>query len=146
MYIFNRAFEGWTKKPLLGWGTGAYPLVYPPDLNGYWIANLELHILFDTGILGLVLFGIALVAVAWCTLRALRYSAPGWNTTRLLLLGLLLSVAGLFLAYQVTDATWLGFTWALLAMLMMAARFAAPAQTSAAVQNPTGSRVGSNPE
>ena len=127
MYIFNRAFEGWTKKPLLGWGTGAYPLVYPPDLNGYWIANLELHILFDTGIVGLILFGIAIVAAARRSLRALRRSGPAWNTTRLLLLGLLVSAAGLLLAYQVTDATWMGFTWALLALLMMAARFAAQA-------------------
>jgi hypothetical protein len=144
LIIFTQAIDGWKQKPLLGWGTGAYPLVYPPDLNGYWIANLELHILFDTGIVGLFLFGIAVVATARRGWRGLRGSGPGWSTVRLVLLGLLLSAAGLFLAYQVTDATWMGFTWALLALLMMAARFAA--QTSATGQTEATSRVGSHPE
>jgi hypothetical protein len=31
---YIRAFDGWLQRPLLGWGAGSYPLVYPPRPGG----------------------------------------------------------------------------------------------------------------
>jgi hypothetical protein len=126
---FTQAVDGWAQRPILGWGTGSFALIYPAEpgieLTTTWIANLELHILFDTGVVGLALFGIAIIAMARRGIRSLRGPVSSWGTTHLILLGLLIGGAGLFLAYQVTDATSMGFTWAYLALLVMSARFAA---------------------
>jgi hypothetical protein len=125
--IFSNTIDGWLKQPVFGWGTGSYPLVYSPGYtDAYWIANLELHMLFDTGIVGLALFAIAVVVAAWRGVRALRGPASSWGTTHFILLGLLIAGAGLLFAYQVTDATWIGFTWVFFALLVMSSRLIAP--------------------
>ncbi len=119
--IFSNTVEGWLRQPVLGWGTGSYPLLYPPNyIEAYWIANIELHILFDTGIVGLVLFAIPVVVAARRGVRALRRSKAEWSTAHFIVLGLLVAGAGLLFAYQITDATWLGFTWVFFALLVMA--------------------------
>lgn len=129
--IFSQAVEGWSQRPILGWGTGSFPFLYPTepgaDLGNTWIANLELHILFDTGIVGLALFYIAIITIALRGVRSIRVVVSGWKTVHFILLGLLVGGAALFVAYQVTDATWMGFTWAFLALFLMAAYFAATA-------------------
>jgi hypothetical protein len=126
--IFSQAFEGWTRRPILGWGTGSFPAIYPPQQGGVitndWIANLELHILFDTGLVGFLLFAVAMVTIAMRGLRSLSGATSRWGSTEFVLLGLMVSAGALLLAYQVTDATWLGFTWVLLALLVMSARVA----------------------
>lgn len=117
--VFSDAFRGWLERPLLGWGTAAFPLVYPPPPGGgYWIANIMLHTLFDTGIIGLFLLGAAGVWAALRALKALRKAPALWNTQAFLTYGLLSACAGLFIAYQVTDGSWLGFTWLLFALLV----------------------------
>jgi hypothetical protein len=122
--VYTNAFEGWLRRPLLGWGAGAYPLVYPPPPGGgYWIANAELHALFDTGIVGLVLLVGAVGFAALGAVRALRAPASEWGAARYATFGLLVAAAGLALAYQLTDGTWLGFTWVLVAMLAAAGRY-----------------------
>jgi hypothetical protein len=127
--IFSQAFEGWTRRPVFGWGTGSFPTIYPPQEGGVvtndWIANLELHILFDTGVVGLLMFSVAVIAIARRGLRGLRAPVSAWGSTNFALLGVMVSTSALLLAYQVTDATWLGFTWVLLALLVMSARVAA---------------------
>jgi O-antigen ligase len=130
--IFSNTIDGWIRHPVLGWGSGAYPLIYPPDYTGaYWIANLELHILFDTGTVGLILFAIPVIVAARRGARALRGPKVNWSTTQFIVLGLLIAGAGLLFAYQITDATWMGFTWVFLALLVMATRFAAQAKAQA---------------
>jgi hypothetical protein len=122
--IYSRAFDGWLQRPLLGWGAGSYPLVYPPRPGGgYWIANAELHALFDTGIVGLALLVGALGIAAAGAVRALRASASEWRADHCVTFGLLLAGAGLALTYQLTDGTWLGFTWVLVAMMAAAGRY-----------------------
>jgi hypothetical protein len=124
--IFGNTVDGWLKQPIFGWGTGAYPQVYSPGYtDAYWIANLELHMLFDTGVVGLALFAIAVVVAAWRGVRALRGPTMGWSTLHSILLGLLVAGAGLLFAYQVTDATWIGFTWVFFALLVMSSRIVA---------------------
>ncbi len=117
--VFTDAFDGWLKRPLLGWGAGAFPLVYPPPPEGgSWIANIELHALFDTGIVGLILLATAALAAGWRAFKAIRYPTGQWGTQSYLTFGLLSAGVGLMAAYQVTDGSWLGFTWVLLAMLV----------------------------
>ncbi|MEO8286968.1 MAG: O-antigen ligase family protein [Chloroflexota bacterium] len=135
--IFRQSADAWLQRPVFGWGTGSFALLYPPDLNGYWISNLELHLLFDTGIVGFLFFTAAIVIAARKARGALRTPASGWHTTHFVLLGLLIGGVGLLVAYQLTEATWMGFTWAFLALLVMAAHHArppleSPAQTAAA--------------
>jgi hypothetical protein len=126
--IYRQAFEGWLRSPILGWGAGAYPLVYPPPPSGggYWIANAELHVLFDTGIVGLLLLVGAVGAAVVGAIRALRAPTGEWNPDRYVTFGLLAAGAALLGAYQLTDGTWLGFTWVLVAMLAAAERYVAP--------------------
>lgn len=123
--VYTDAFEGWTRRPILGWGAGAFPFVYPPPPEGgYWIANIILHILFDTGIVGLLVLAVAGGSAAWRAVRALRRPIAGWNTMQFALFGLLMAGVGLLAAYQVTDGSWLGFTWVYFAMLVAAGRLA----------------------
>ncbi|MGA7732027.1 MAG: O-antigen ligase family protein [Chloroflexia bacterium] len=121
--VFTDAFEGWLRRPILGWGAGAFPLVYPPPpQGGYWIANIELHALFDTGIVGLALLAVAVVIAGRRAFNAIRYPSALWDAQAFVTFGLLCAGLGLLAAFQVTDGSWLGFTWLLLAMLMAGGR------------------------
>jgi hypothetical protein len=123
--IYVQAFEGWTRRPILGWGSGAFPQVYPPPPEGgYWIANVLLHVLFDTGIVGLLIVGAAAVLAAWQGLRALRRAPARWDTIHYALFGLLAAGAGLLIAYQVTDGSYLGLAWVFFAILVAAGKYA----------------------
>jgi hypothetical protein len=123
--VFANALEGWLRRPLLGWGLNSYQYVYPPAPRaGYWIGNLELHILFDTGLVGFVLFGAAVGLAGRRGLRALRPPAATWDTPHYILFGLLAGGLGLLLAYQLTEGLWLGFTWVFFALLVAAGRYA----------------------
>jgi hypothetical protein len=126
--VLVNALEGWQQRPWLGWGLNSYRYVYPPaPQTGFWIPNLELHILFDTGVIGLLLVagaGAAAVRRGW---RALCGPVTGWSSAHYALFGLLFAGLGLFLAYQLTEGTGLGFTWLFFAMLVAAGRYATPA-------------------
>jgi hypothetical protein len=124
--IARLAFEGWLHSPLLGRGSGSYILVFGPA-GGGWIGNLELHILFDTGFLGfLCLLGAAVVA-GRMAFRALRQPINRWTDNHFVLVGALFGAASLLATYQLTEGTWLGFTWVFFALLVAAARFASGA-------------------
>ena len=58
------------------------------------------------------------------SVRALRRPLADWTTTHYILFGLLIADLGLLLAYQLTEGTWLGFTWVFLALLVAAGRLA----------------------
>jgi hypothetical protein len=121
--VFGDAFEGWLRRPILGWGAGSFPLVYPPPpQGGYWIANIELHALFDTGIVGLTLLAGAVAIAGRRAWKALRYPAERWETHTYVTFGVLGAGLGLLAAYQVTDGSWLGFSWVVLAMLVAGGR------------------------
>jgi hypothetical protein len=123
--IYRDAFEGWLQRPILGWGAGAFPLVYPPPITGgYWIANLELHVLFDTGIVGLLLLAIGVGSVAWRCVTALRPSPATWSAAQYATFGLLWAGLSLFAAFLLTYGLGLVFAWFYVAFLGAASNLA----------------------
>jgi O-antigen ligase len=130
--VYSDSFNGWLKRPILGWGAGTFPYVYPPPPEGgTWIANVELHTLFDTGIVGLLLLVAAVFIAGRRALDTLRVPAARWGLNNYLALGILFAALGLLAAFQITDGTWLGFTWVLLAMLVAAGQKTATIQRQA---------------
>lgn len=140
--IFALALKGWEARPLFGWGTGSFA-AYDTG-NDKWVGNLELHVLFDTGALGLLLLALAVFFPVKKALVALRSPAGSWSALHFALLGLLVAGVGLFLAYQTTEGLWLGFTWVYFAMLTAAARYL-PAGVSAATTAATASNSEGSP-
>ncbi len=121
----STAWAGIAAHPILGNGAGSFAAVYS-DAQGEpgWLSNLELHLLYDSGLLGLglVLAGAALlVAGAWRGLRRGGAAAAGLvpSLAALLAVGVVLGVA-----YQTTEATWLGYTWVYAGLLARAAQLA----------------------
>jgi O-antigen ligase len=119
--IYMAALQKWLQHPLLGWGVGAYGVII--EKNG-WLPNLELRVLLDTGVVGLLLLALAGGAAVLRAGRALLVPPARWDSLHFALFGLLLGSAGLLIAYQLTDGTWLGFTWVYFAMLVAGGRFA----------------------
>ena len=121
--VMVNSFNGWLQRPLLGWGTGAYRHVFviPPGAPN-WIPNIFMHILFDTGLIGMALFGGALALAGWRAVSSVRKPASEWSTADFATFGLLAAAFALLLTYQLTDGTWMGFTWVLFAMLVAAGK------------------------
>lgn len=119
--ILIKSFEGWQRSPVLGWGSGAYRYVYTvlPGEPG-WIPNIFMHILFENGLLGFLFFFGALGLMVVRAISGLRKPASKWETSDYATLGLLLAGVALLITYQLTDGTWMGFTWVLLALLSSA--------------------------
>ena len=99
-------------------GQAARPEPHAPA----WIPNVVLHILFDTGIIGLLVATAAVAVGVGSAVRALAKSPRRWGSVEYILLGALVACGALALSYQMTDGTWLGFTWFLFALLVVSAR------------------------
>jgi hypothetical protein len=84
---------------------------------------------------GLSLLEIAIITIALRGVRAIKAPVSNWRTIHFILLGLLVGGAALFIAYQLTDATWMGFTWVFLALLVTAAYSARTGVVPAAEKN-----------
>ncbi|HUS15278.1 MAG TPA: O-antigen ligase family protein [Chloroflexia bacterium] len=115
-----QALDAIRAHPILGNGAGSYGMshVDPRGAPG-WLANLELHLWHDSGLLGLVL---VLGGLAWLTWRALRTlgRAPPGGEFPAVTIGLLAAGAGLLVAFQATEATWLGYPWVYVGLLARA--------------------------
>lgn len=119
--VMVNSFKGWLQRPLLGWGTGAYSHVFviaPGAPN--WIPNIFMHVLFDTGLTGFVLFCGSLGFAVWRAIASIRKPTSSWTTSDFATFGLLLATLALLLTYQLTDGTWMGFTWVILALVAAA--------------------------
>jgi len=119
--IAKLALKGWLQRPVFGNGTGSYLYVLGPKFGG-WIGNLPLHVLFDTGIVGLLLLLLALVAAGRSAIRALGSGVMAWEMTHYVIFGLVAAGLALLLTYEFTDGSWLGFTWVFFGMLVAAGR------------------------
>ncbi|NLE76179.1 MAG: hypothetical protein GX605_05435 [Chloroflexi bacterium] len=118
---YEAAFTSWLERPAAGWGTGSMATLYASRGRRWaWISNLTLHLLLDTGIIGLLLFAGFVVTLFWRGFRAAAAAGPTFH--RRMLLGLLSGFAGLLVAYQSTEATWLVLPWIHAGLLTAATR------------------------
>jgi O-antigen ligase len=108
--------------PLIGHGAGSFGINHFDEQGRPgWISNLELHVLYDSGIVGLVaLFG-GLAVSGWAAWRSLRHGDPAHRPA---IMGVLGAVVVLLVAYQATEASWLGYTWIYLGLLARAGTLA----------------------
>jgi hypothetical protein len=116
--IARNALVHWRTHPLTGWGVGAYGEVYttpPPDTSQPgWISNLPIHLLYDSGLLGLIAFG---AAMALAVVRGIRFWRGTWGLMQAMVAGILLALFGLLVAFQATEATWFAYPWIYLGLL-----------------------------
>ncbi|MBI3733181.1 MAG: hypothetical protein HY259_06945 [Chloroflexi bacterium] len=113
---YRLAIQDWQANPWIGNGANAFGQKYESTSHlPAWLSNIEVMALHDTGIIGVA---ILFVWLAWLVRDWLRavHSAPS-SFTRTALIGLGVGGIALLVAYQLTTAFWLGFTWVYLALL-----------------------------
>jgi O-antigen ligase len=111
--------RSWLTRPLVGHGAGAGHLVTLPlpsgrRIQGVWAGNAEVHLLQNSGLLGLAAFVLVVGVVGREVRRAARRRGATWAT-----LGTPLSVADIFLlfSFQFTHALWLMYPYVYLGLL-----------------------------
>lgn len=105
------------EAPLLGAGHGAMErLPGTEDRALAWTGNLEMHLLSDTGLAGLLLIG-ALVGATLLGLRRAAREAPNEDVRRRAVERLSALLVLLFCA-QATDTTWLASFWVLFGLAL----------------------------
>lgn len=120
MLMYRDAVVQWLDHPWIGNGPNAFALKnnvrqdLTPGVRA-WISNAILMTLHDTGLIGLALLGFWFLWIGLDAWRAYRAVAPGPERTTLF--GLLIGMAALLIAYQLTTALWLGFTWVYLGLI-----------------------------
>ncbi len=116
------ALQEWPEHRWLGWGTDGFHINHPEILSA--LPSPQLHTLYDTGLVGVTLFVVLVLAFAGRGFAAAVTAEE--QEDRALVFALLFSFLGLLVAFQATDAFWLGFTWVHLALLTGAALTVAP--------------------
>src|SRR6202035_3934984 len=95
----------------LGNGTASYGIRHTDQGAPEHIANLELAVLYDTGIVGLVIFLAFMLAVAW----------EAWKHRRnFFVAGLGMTVLVIAITNTATETTELMISWLLVGLLLMA--------------------------
>ncbi len=108
------ALDGITSHPIIGNGAGSFGMTH---MNGRgapeWVSNLELHILYDSGAIGLALFVLGLVLLAWKALQAIHVQPDSDDKIDLRpqIIGLLGALSVLLFTFQSTEGTWMAFFW-----------------------------------
>ena len=115
------AMENFVAHPILGNGTSSMQLFYTYGEagvgamdRGFWIANFEMRILHDTGIVGFIVFAAFLWIILVRSLRALKQQ---FNPE---LLALFLSALVYCITFQTTEGTLLAFPWVHLGLIACA--------------------------
>ena len=131
------AMPGIKVHPFIGNGAGSFAVGHL-DVKGNpgWISNLEFHVLYDSGLVGLACWIAGIAGLIWASGRVLTREMESqefqWTT-----LGLLAALAALLMAFQVTEGSWLAFPWVYVGLLasagsMRARSAGAPAEQKAA--------------
>jgi O-antigen ligase len=113
----NRAMlRSWKARPLVGHGAGAGSRIgaRAGRPGRHWAGNLEVHLLHNSGLLGLSAFVLLVGVVAADVLTARRRRDDGWTTR-----GVPLAAAGvcLLFAYQFTHGLWVMYPYVYLGLL-----------------------------
>lgn len=112
------ALQEWGQHPWFGTGANSFAQTHllsrdVVELN--WISNVELMALHDTGVIGFFVLAAWCAWLAWEARGALKNSKS--NQTRLFLLAICAAVICLLVAFQFTNALWLGFSWIYLGLV-----------------------------
>jgi len=120
------AMQDIQRHPIVGLGSSSFQLLYLGGDDSYqgvgqaWLGSFFFRVVHDTGIIGMALLGWFIVNLGRRALRVLSVRRPT-NTA----VGALLAGAGVMLiAYQLTDASTLAFTWIHLGLLAAGLRIA----------------------
>jgi O-antigen ligase len=119
-YAYGRGIEDMSQHPIIGWGAGSLGQLY----TGYssrdpaWLSNVELHAAHDGGIVGLFGLLVALGAVLAAFRRKMTRSVPEHR----LVAGLVGASVCLLVAFQATEATYLGYAWFVFGLTWTGAR------------------------
>ena len=120
------AMDDIQQHPLVGLGTSSFQLLYLGDDDSYqgvgqaWLGSFFFRVMHDTGIVGTVLLGWFIVNLgrrAWRILLKRQSTNTGVGA-------LLAGTIVLVIAYQLTDASTLAFTWVHLGLLATGVRIA----------------------
>ena len=114
---YEAALNMWRVSPLFGAGHGAMErLAGEEDKDLAWAGNLEVHLLVDTGLVGLSLFLALLLRILWITGRSItRARSVAARDHGLERLGALLV---LLLCAQATETSWLASLWVVLGLTL----------------------------
>lgn len=116
---YVRAFNDWLAHPWIGNGANVFAQKYiTTSQTRDWISNVELMSLHDTGVIGTSVLLLLFIGLGRDLIRVVKKASPGF--TRAALLAMALGFLGLLVAYQVTTAFWLGFTWVQLGLMRAA--------------------------
>jgi len=114
------------QHPMVGLGTSSFQLLYLGDDDSYqgvgqaWLGSFFFRVMHDTGIIGTVLLGWFIVNLgrrAWRILLKRRSTNTGVGA-------LLAGTVVMVIAYQLTDASTLAFTWVQVGLLATGVRIA----------------------
>jgi O-antigen ligase len=112
------ALAEWRSRPVLGWGTDGFHINHPENLSALPIP--QLGALYDTGLVGFALFVVFIGALLF---RAITASARSGDESLAVVLGALTFAAiAQLIAFQATDAFWLGFVWVYFGLMLGAVR------------------------
>jgi O-antigen ligase len=123
LYTFRLAWESALQRPLIGWGPGSFgqQFTYLGENAPGWVANLELHAFHDTGLIGLAALLTALIVPIAALGMQLRAGSLLEPEQRAISVGLLAAAVSLLVAFQFTEATYLGYTWLVFGLAWSAA-------------------------
>jgi hypothetical protein len=123
MAVIRRALRDWREHPVAGTGVGSFGQQYvTTSQTRAWISNMPVRVLHDSGIVGLTLFGAALLALAWRSVPlALR---PRGGDTEALALALTVAIGSMFIAFLATEGLQLAWYWLSFGLFAAATRLA----------------------
>ena len=112
------ALAEWRSKPLLGWGTDGFHINHPENLSALPIP--QLGALYDTGLIGCVLLMAVIGALLFRSVAASTRADD--EATATILGALIIAAIAQLVAFQATDAFWLGFIWVYFGLMLGAVR------------------------
>jgi O-antigen ligase len=122
VYAFDLAIRSWLEQPVFGWGAGSFGQQYRYQSVNLpaWVSNLEIHALHDSGVIGAIGLALALSVTVVSLWRAA--SRPQDPRDAAIRVGLLAACVTFLIAFQATEATWLGFSWFVFGLAWAASR------------------------
>lgn len=119
---FRHALNAWRESPIFGQGIGNYgpwnlhyPNATPP--RGWDIVNNQyIEIMAETGLVGIIAYGLLLIVLIWRSLIAYKYAVDPF--LKAVLVGLLAALVGILIQYNFLSTLYIIHIWILIGMLV----------------------------